>query len=63
MVLENRRNITDSTELVRTEEKISKKKAVELFENGYLNENPLVQADLLDEQKQLAMIDLQLSME
>ena len=37
MVLENRRNITDSTELVRTEEKISKKKAVELFENGYLD--------------------------
>lgn len=37
MVLENRLNITDSTELVRTEEKISKKKAVELFENGYLD--------------------------
>jgi len=37
MGLENRRNITDSTELVRTEEKISKKKAVELFENGYLD--------------------------
>ena len=33
------------------------------FENGYLNENPLVQADLLDEQKQLAMIDLQLNIE
>ena len=37
MVLENKLNITDSTELVRMEEKISKKKAVELFENGYLN--------------------------
>lgn len=37
MVLENRLNITDSTELARTEEKISKKKAVELFENGYLD--------------------------
>lgn len=33
------------------------------FENGYLNENPLVQVDLLDEQKQLAMIDLQLNIE
>lgn len=37
MALENRLNITDSTELARMEEKISKKKAVELFENGYLN--------------------------
>lgn len=37
MVLENRLNITDSTELARIEEKISKKKAVELFENGYLD--------------------------
>ena len=37
MVLENKLNITDSTELARMEEKISKKKAVELFENGYLN--------------------------
>ena len=37
MVLENRIGITDSTELARMEEKISKKKAVELFENGYLD--------------------------
>ena len=37
MVLENKLNITDSTELARMEEKISKKKAVELFENGYLH--------------------------
>ena len=37
MVLENKLNITDSTELARMEEKISKKKAVELFENGYLD--------------------------
>ena len=36
MTLENKLNITDSTELARMEEKISKKKAVELFENGYL---------------------------
>ena len=37
MALENKLNITDSTELARMEEKISKKKAVELFENGYLD--------------------------
>lgn len=36
MTLSNKLNITDSTELARMEEKISKKKAVELFENGYL---------------------------
>lgn len=28
------------------------------FEEGYLTQNPLVQADLVEEQKQLAMIDL-----
>ena len=37
MALENKLHITDSTELARMEEKISKKKAVELFENGYLD--------------------------
>ena len=37
MALENKLNITDSAELARMEEKISKKKAVELFENGYLD--------------------------
>lgn len=37
MALENKLNITDSAELAKMEEKISKKKAVELFENGYLN--------------------------
>ena len=37
MALENKLNIMDSIELARMEEKISKKKAVELFENGYLN--------------------------
>ncbi len=37
MALENKFNITDSTELAKMEEKISKKKAVELFENGYLD--------------------------
>ncbi|MFQ7574547.1 MAG: protein adenylyltransferase Fic [Lachnospira sp.] len=37
MALDNKLNITDSAELAREEEKISKKKAVELFENGYLD--------------------------
>jgi cell filamentation protein len=37
MALENKLNITDSSELARQEEKISKKKAVELFETGYLD--------------------------
>lgn len=38
MTLENKLNITDSTELARMDEKISKKKAVKLFENEYLNQ-------------------------
>ena len=37
VALDNKLNITDSAELTREEEKISKKKAVELFENGYLD--------------------------
>ena len=37
MTLENKLDITDSTELARMEEKKKKKKAVELFENGYLD--------------------------
>lgn len=37
MALENKLNITDSSELARTEEKISKAKALELFENGFLD--------------------------
>lgn len=37
MVLDNRFNITGSAELARVEEQISKKKAVELFENNYLD--------------------------
>lgn len=36
MVLKNKLGITDSAELAREEEKISKKKAVELFEKGLL---------------------------
>lgn len=34
MALENKLGITDSAELARAEEKISKTKAIELFENG-----------------------------
>lgn len=37
MALENKLGITDSTELARMEEKISKKKAAELFESGGLD--------------------------
>ena len=36
MALKNKLGITDSAELARTEEKVSKKKAVELFESGRL---------------------------
>ena len=37
MVLENKFGITNSADLAREEERISKTKAVELFETGYLN--------------------------
>ncbi len=37
MALENRLGITNSADLAREEEKISKKKAIELFENGVLD--------------------------
>lgn len=37
MALENKLGITDSAALAREEEKISKKKALELFEAGYLD--------------------------
>lgn len=36
MSLENKLNLTDSAELARAEERISKKKAGQLFESGYL---------------------------
>ena len=36
MALENKLGIKSSAELAREEERISKKKAVELFENGML---------------------------
>lgn len=38
MIVENKMGITDSVELARVEEKISKKKAIELFESGKLNQ-------------------------
>lgn len=37
MALENKLGITDSAELARVEEKTSKRKALELFESGYLD--------------------------
>lgn len=37
MALKNKLRITDSVELARMEEKLSKKKAIELFESGYLD--------------------------
>ena len=37
MTLQNKLNISDSAELAREEEKISKKKALDLFESGYLD--------------------------
>lgn len=36
MILENKLNITDPAELAREEERISKKKAKEMFETGFL---------------------------
>lgn len=49
MALENKLNITDSTELARMEEKISKKKAVELFENGYLDKYKAGSFEMLEQ--------------
>ena len=40
MALENKLGLTDSAELAREEERISKKKAVELFETGLLDTLP-----------------------
>lgn len=37
MILENKLNITDPVELAREEERISKKKAKEMFETGFLD--------------------------
>ena len=40
MALENKLGLTSSTDLAREEERISKKKAVELFEKGILDNLP-----------------------
>ena len=37
MALENKLNITDSAELAREEERISKRRAKELYDSGYIN--------------------------
>ena len=37
MILENKLGIQNAAELAREEERISKKKAIELFENGTLD--------------------------
>lgn len=37
-MIENKLGIENRVELSRTEERISKKKAVEMFDTGYLNE-------------------------
>ena len=47
MILENRLNITDSDELAREEERISKKKAAELFDNKLLDSFPAGKFDTL----------------
>ena len=50
LILENKLGITDSLELARQEEKISKKKAVELFESGRLDS---MQAGTVDSLKKI----------
>lgn len=41
MALENKLGLQDSSELARQEEKLSKLRAIEMFENGYINDlNP-----------------------
>ena len=40
MALENKLGLTSSADLAREEERISKKKAMELFENGILDNLP-----------------------
>ena len=46
MALENKLGITNSAELAREEERISKKKAVELFESGALDISKIPEAVL-----------------
>ena len=49
MSVENRLGLTSSADLAREEERISKKKAVELFENGMLNALPAGRFSTLQE--------------
>lgn len=41
MILKNKLNITDYAELARQEEKISKAKAIKLFENNVIEDNEI----------------------
>ena len=50
MILENKLNITDQAELAREEERISKKKAKEMFETGFLDK---LQAGTFESLKQI----------
>ena len=50
MILENKLNITDPTELAREEERISKRKAKEMFETGFLNK---IEAGTFESLKQI----------
>ena len=43
MALENKLGITDSATLARTEEKLSKEKAVKLVEHGILDKQKILQ--------------------
>ena len=49
MALENKLGLTSSAELAREEERISKKRAVELFENGVLDSLPAGRFSTLQE--------------
>ena len=49
MALENKLGLTSSAELAREEERISKKRAVELFENGVLDSLPAGRCSTLQE--------------
>ena len=64
MVLENKLGITEPTELARQEEKISKKKALELFEKGFLNYlKQALTSDIDDREVYMRGIDVSYSYE
>ena len=58
LILENKLGITDSLELARQEEKISKKKAVELFESGRLDSMQAGTVDSLKKRHQFLFEDI-----